>query len=126
MVVLTLAGAVVKRSHSFAYKPKTPLRFRYLRDMSLPPVERATRSDARRNRARLIEVAAAAFQDEGLDVGVDEIARRAGVGVATLYRHFPAKTDLILAVMGVVLDDLERAAAAAVAHREPGRSSPRS
>ncbi len=72
--------------------------------------ERLLRSDARRNRARLIEVAAAAFRDEGLDVGVDEIARRAEVGVATLYRHFPAKTDLIVAVVGGVLADLEHAA----------------
>src|SRR3954447_2899359 len=80
--------------------------------MTSAPVERAIRSDARRNRARLTEVAAAAFRDEGLDVGVDELARRAGVGVATLYRHFPAKPDLILAVTDGVLDELERAAAA--------------
>src|SRR3954452_13994756 len=73
--------------------------------------DRPARSDARRNRARLIEVAAEAFRDEGLDVGVDELARRAGVGVATLYRHFPAKPDLILAVTDNVLDELERAAA---------------
>jgi AcrR family transcriptional regulator len=72
--------------------------------------DRPGRSDARRNRARLIEVAVEAFRDEGLDVGVDELARRAGVGVATLYRHFPAKPDLILAVTDVVVDELERAA----------------
>jgi AcrR family transcriptional regulator len=78
-------------------------------------VERPLRSDARRNRARLIEVAAAAFRDEGLDIGVDEIARRAGVGIATLYRHFPAKTDLIVAVMDPVFDDLGQAAADALA-----------
>jgi AcrR family transcriptional regulator len=82
-------------------------------------VERPGRSDARRNHARLTEVAAAAFRDEGLDVGVDEIARRAGVGVATLYRHFPAKTDLILAVMEAVLDDFEAAAAKALRPAEP-------
>src|SRR3954468_3964966 len=77
-------------------------------------VERAGRSDARRNHARLTEVAAAAFRDEGLDVAVDEIARRAGVGVATLYRHFPAKTDLVVAVTEAVLDDLGTAAEAAL------------
>ncbi|HEY6889390.1 MAG TPA: helix-turn-helix domain-containing protein [Solirubrobacter sp.] len=77
--------------------------------------ERSMRSDARRNRARLIEVAAAAFRDEGLDIGVDELARRTGVGVATLYRHFPAKTDLISAVMGMVFDELQDAASAALA-----------
>src|SRR3954471_10375109 len=82
--------------------------------MSPPSTERAPRSDARRNRARLTDVAAAAFRDEGLDVGVDELARRTGVGVATLYRHFPAKTDLISAVMGTVFDELQDAASAAL------------
>jgi AcrR family transcriptional regulator len=82
-------------------------------------IERPLRSDARRNRARLIEVAAGAFRDEGLDIGVDELARRAGVGIATLYRHFPAKTDLIVAVMDLVFLDLERAAAEAVAADPP-------
>jgi AcrR family transcriptional regulator len=72
--------------------------------------EHSMRADARRNRARLIEVAAEAFRDEGLDIGVDELARRTGVGVATLYRHFPAKTDLIQAVMDTVLDELGAAA----------------
>jgi AcrR family transcriptional regulator len=79
-----------------------------------PTTERSMRADARRNRARLIEVAAAAFRDEGLDIGVDELARRTGVGVATLYRHFPAKTDLILAVMNSVFDDLAAAAGEAL------------
>ena len=73
------------------------------------------RSDARRNRARLIDVAAAAFRDVGLDIGVDELARRSGVGVATLYRHFPAKTDLIAAVMETVFDELQEAATTALA-----------
>src|ERR1700712_5680414 len=82
--------------------------------MTSAPVERAIRSDARRNRARLTEVGAAAFRDEGLDIGVDELARRTGVGVATLYRHFPAKTDLIVAVMETVFDDLQEAATAAL------------
>ena len=81
--------------------------------------ERAARSDAVRNRARLTEVAVAAFRDEGLEVGVDELARRAGVGVATLYRHFPAKTDLIHAVLDLILDDLETLATEALAARDP-------
>jgi AcrR family transcriptional regulator len=84
--------------------------------------ERSTRSDARRNRARLIEVATEAFRDEGLEVGVDEIARRAGVGVATLYRHFPAKTDLILAVTEAVLDDLGVVVTTALEGSEPDQA----
>jgi AcrR family transcriptional regulator len=72
----------------------------------MPVDGRPLRRDAARNRARLAHVAADAFGDHGLDVGVDEIARRAGVGVATLYRHFPAKTDLVLAVLHRVVDEL--------------------
>jgi AcrR family transcriptional regulator len=72
----------------------------------MPVDERPLRRDAARNRARLAVVAADAFGDHGLDIGVDEIARRAGVGVATLYRHFPAKTDLVLAVLHRVVDEL--------------------
>lgn len=72
----------------------------------MPVDERPIRRDAARNRARLAHAAAAAFGDHGLDIGVDEIARRAGVGVATLYRHFPAKTDLVLAVLEAAVDDL--------------------
>jgi AcrR family transcriptional regulator len=83
-------------------------------------VELSARSDARRNRAKLIETAAVAFRDEGLDVPVDEIARRSGVGVATLYRHFPAKGDLVLAVMVLVHEEFERAAREAIAGGEPG------
>jgi AcrR family transcriptional regulator len=78
--------------------------------MASVPLDRPLRRDARRNRERLTEAAAAAFRDDGLDVAVDEIARRAGLGVATLYRHFPAKTDLVVAVTEAVLDDLAAAA----------------
>jgi AcrR family transcriptional regulator len=82
--------------------------------VSTAPLDRPLRADALRNRERLTEAAAAAFRDEGLDVAVDEIARRAGVGVATLYRHFPATTDLVVAVTEAVLEDLGAAAATAV------------
>jgi AcrR family transcriptional regulator len=75
----------------------------------------STRRDAVRNRAALTRAATAAFREDGLDVAVDAIARRAGVGVATLYRHFPTKQDLIDAVTEAVLDDLAGAAAAALA-----------
>lgn len=65
---------------------------------------RAPRRDALRNRAHLIEVATAAFREQGLQVGVDEIARRSDVGIATLYRHFPTKGDLVVAVCSELLD----------------------
>jgi AcrR family transcriptional regulator len=66
-----------------------------------PPglAERPLRADARRNRARVLEAAAAAFAAEGPTVPLDEIARRAGVGAGTVYRHFPTKEELIAAVL---------------------------
>lgn len=54
------------------------------------------RSDARDNRSRILEAARSVFADDGLDAPVREIARRAGVGPATLYRHFPTKRDLVV------------------------------
>jgi AcrR family transcriptional regulator len=73
-----------------------------------------TRRDAVRNRARLARAATAAFREDGLDVAVDAIAKRAGVGVATLYRHFPTKLDLVVAVTEAVCEDLEDAAQTAL------------
>ena len=52
------------------------------------------RADARRSRAKLLEAATAAFAEHGADAPLDDIARRAGVGIGTLYRHFPTRTDL--------------------------------
>jgi AcrR family transcriptional regulator len=56
------------------------------------------RSDARRNEATLLAAAAAAFIASGVDVPVRDIAAMAGVGVGTIYRHFPTRADLIVAV----------------------------
>jgi len=52
------------------------------------------RADARRSRAKLLEAATAAFAEHGADAPLEDIARRAGVGIGTLYRHFPTRTDL--------------------------------
>jgi AcrR family transcriptional regulator len=57
------------------------------------------RADAQRNRARILEVAFAAFAAEGLAVPVHEIARRAGVGTGTVSRHFPTKEALFQAII---------------------------
>jgi AcrR family transcriptional regulator len=56
---------------------------------------RAMRADARRNRERLLEVAVRAFSQDGPDVTLDAIAKEAGVGIGTLYRHFPTREALI-------------------------------
>jgi AcrR family transcriptional regulator len=60
---------------------------------------RQLRADAARNRARVLEVAYETFAAEGLSVPIDEIARRAGVGAGTVYRHFPTKEALFHAVI---------------------------
>jgi AcrR family transcriptional regulator len=62
-------------------------------------VPREPRADARRNRARVLEVAAEVFAHEGLTVPVHEIARRAGVGTGTVSRHFPTKESLFAAIL---------------------------
>jgi len=56
------------------------------------------RADARRNRERLVHTAREAFAEQGTDVALDDIARRAGVGPGTLYRHFPTREALVEAV----------------------------
>lgn len=60
---------------------------------------RPLRADAARNRARVLDVAYATFAAEGLSVPIDEVARRAGVGAGTVYRHFPTKEALFTAVI---------------------------
>ncbi|HEV7883468.1 MAG TPA: helix-turn-helix domain-containing protein [Solirubrobacteraceae bacterium] len=60
-----------------------------------PPTDRPLRRDAERNRQRIIEAAREAFAEDGLAVTLDEIARRAGVGVGTVYRRFADKEQLI-------------------------------
>jgi len=56
------------------------------------------RADARRSRAKLLEAATAAFAEHGAEAPLDDIARRANVGIGTLYRHFPTRLDLQAAV----------------------------
>lgn len=82
---------------------------------SSPPL----RADAQRNLERILEAAREAFSAEGLDVGVDEIARRAGVGVGTLYRRFPTKEALIDALVEQRADELMALSEAAEACEDP-------
>src|SRR3982751_1275468 len=65
------------------------------------------RSDARRNRERIVEAASACFAAEGMECGIAAIAKQAGVGDATLFRHFPAKHDLAVAVMRKRMEETE-------------------
>jgi AcrR family transcriptional regulator len=60
---------------------------------------RPLRADARRNREKIVEAARAAFAAYGLETQMDDVAKRAGVGVGTLYRHFPTKDALVRAIV---------------------------
>jgi AcrR family transcriptional regulator len=74
---------------------------------------RRLRADAERNRQSLVEAATAMFSERGLDVGVAEIAQRAGVGRGTLFRNFPSKNDLVAAVVvDRMQESIDRAQAA--------------
>jgi AcrR family transcriptional regulator len=64
------------------------------------------RADAVRNRLALVRAARAVFGERGLEAPLDEIARRAGVGNATLYRHFPTRCELVAAVFADTLHDV--------------------
>jgi AcrR family transcriptional regulator len=81
---------------------------------------RKLRADAARNRARVLDVAYAAFAAEGLAVPIDEIARRAGVGAGTVYRHFPTKEALFQAVAANRIDQIIEHARALTDERDPG------
>ncbi|TIP02286.1 MAG: TetR/AcrR family transcriptional regulator [Mesorhizobium sp.] len=59
------------------------------------PAQKPLRADAQRNRDRLVEVAAQMFASDGVDASLEEIAKRAGVGIGTLYRHFPTREHLV-------------------------------
>ena len=78
------------------------------------------RADAARNRARILEVAYEAFAADGVTVPIDEIARRAGVGAGTVYRHFPTKESLFQAIATDRVERLVQHAYALAAERGPG------
>lgn len=73
-------------------------------------LQRPKRADARRNYDRLIEAARSAFGELGGSASLEEIARRADVGIGTLYRHFPTRTDLIQAVYVEEVEALAKSA----------------
>ena len=78
--------------------------------MNLEATGRKPRADGQRNRERLLDVAKSAFADVGADVSLEEVARRAGVGIGTLYRHFPTREALVEAVYRREVQHLAEAA----------------
>lgn len=87
--------------------------------LTVPP--RGLRVDAERNRARLVEAAREVFAEQGMAASLNEVARRAGVGVATLFRRFPTRDELVTAVFEDKMAAYEEAAAEALADPDPWR-----
>jgi AcrR family transcriptional regulator len=83
---------------------------------------RKPRADGVRNRERLIEAAKAGFADVGPDVALEDIARRAGVGIGTLYRHFPTRDAMVEAVYRRAVQQLADAAARLLETVGPGEA----
>lgn len=82
----------------------------------------STRADAQRNRERIITAAAQCFAHEGVECQVAEIAKHAGLGNATVFRHFPTKLDLIVAVMRRRMDELADEVERVAAGDDPGEA----
>jgi AcrR family transcriptional regulator len=78
------------------------------------------RADAQRNLELILEAARAVFAEEGLDASVAEVAERAGVGTATIFRRFPTKDELVEAVLAQELGDVAARAKAAAESDDPG------
>src|SRR3954451_19049097 len=86
---------------------------------AIPVIEREPRSDARRNRKRVIKAARECMAHDGLDAQMEEIARRAKVGVGTVYRHFKTKDDLVDALAAERFERLRDLAHEALATDDP-------
>jgi AcrR family transcriptional regulator len=92
--------------------------------MTSPPAPRTPgraglRVDAERNRQRVVTAACEVFAELGLDVPMEDIAKRAGVGVGTLYRRYPTRADLIAAAFGTKMTAYTEAAHQALANPDP-------
>jgi len=84
--------------------------------------EKPARADARRNLHALLDAALEVFATAGVDAPIRDIAKKAGVGVGTLYRHFPQRSDLIVAVFRKEVDACAAAAATMSEQYEPGEA----
>src|SRR3984957_16390558 len=86
------------------------------------PKSRPVRADAQRNVDTLLQTALAVFATSGVDAPMREIAEKAGVGVGTIYRHFPQRSDLIAAVLRREIDACADAAPILAAEHQPGEA----
>ncbi|MGD1034113.1 MAG: TetR/AcrR family transcriptional regulator [Candidatus Dormibacteria bacterium] len=108
----------VKRRHAPMLEPAPTSRHPALETAPVP--SHPLRADARRNREAILAAAEVEFGAHGPDVAIDDIARHAGLGVGTLYRHFPTKADLLGALVTEHLGTMVEAARAAAQTGEPG------
>jgi AcrR family transcriptional regulator len=83
-----------------------------------PGAEKPLRADARRNREKVMTAARAAFAEHGSDAQMDDVARRAGVGVGTVYRHFPTKEALFVALLEDTFARIAKRARATLEHQD--------
>ncbi|RPI08306.1 MAG: TetR/AcrR family transcriptional regulator [Actinobacteria bacterium] len=88
----------------------------------MTPATPTLRSDARRNRQRILVAAAEVFAEGGVDAQMTDIAARAGVGIGTLYRHYSTKEELIYAVVNAWFEDLLTATEEAAEIADPATS----
>jgi AcrR family transcriptional regulator len=93
-----------------------------LEKLPVEPGEGPRRADARRNRERVLAAAEAVFAESGVKAPVEEVARRAGVGVGTVCRNFPTKHALIEAVVGAMYESLLDEVEAASVDPDPARA----
>ncbi|MFJ5593275.1 TetR/AcrR family transcriptional regulator [Streptomyces noursei] len=90
-----------------------------MRESSRIADDHGLRADARRNRQRILSAARAVFADHGIDAPMATVARRAGVGVATLYRRFPTRDALVRAAFAQQMDTCAQALTEALADPDP-------
>jgi AcrR family transcriptional regulator len=88
-------------------------------DHSGPGLVRPLRRDAALNRQRILQAASEVFTERGLEVSLDEVARRAGVGVGTVYRRFRTKEDLVEALFVDRIDEVAALAEKATQAADP-------
>jgi AcrR family transcriptional regulator len=86
------------------------------------PAGAPVRADGRRSHGHLLDAARETFTEEGADASLREVARRAGVGIATLYRHFPNREALLEALLAQAFDRLRDRAADLLTAPDPGRA----